>query len=242
MDTSCEYDILETTDRIYGIVYMMTNTETNMRYVGQTVSHRKNKGKYRPFGAIGRYNDHVSEAVNNTKRKQCSYLNNAIRKHGKDAFRLDVLEICQCSELNTREQHHIAEKNTLYPHGYNLTKGGKTSYVETFVSDLQPTKKRGGCVNRTVETRAKMSARSKELSTHEMRESRSQHAVTQHSADKYERFNHCKIDITKLDSYIRKKGSRIVVTIGDAIASFGSKHESIERYICPSQSIYTQFM
>jgi hypothetical protein len=56
-------------DKITGVIYIIENKETNKKYVGQTVSHRKNKGKYRPFGYVGRFNDHVSEALNNTKKK-----------------------------------------------------------------------------------------------------------------------------------------------------------------------------
>ena len=70
VDVSCETQILTDKTKVYGLIYQITNTENNMKYVGQTVSHRKNKDRYRPFGILGRFKDHVSEAINNTKKKQ----------------------------------------------------------------------------------------------------------------------------------------------------------------------------
>jgi len=127
IDTTIGDKILELyeKDKIYGEIYQITNNSNNKRYVGQAVSHRKNKGKYRLFGYIGRFNDHISEAVNNTKKKQCTYLNNAIRKHGKDVFTVILLERCEINSLNDREEYHITKSGTLYPDGYNLTEGGK---------------------------------------------------------------------------------------------------------------------
>ena len=64
-------DILELSDKNkrFGLIYCITNEVNNKQYIGQTVSHRKNKGKYRPFGIDGRLNDHISEAICNTKKK-----------------------------------------------------------------------------------------------------------------------------------------------------------------------------
>jgi hypothetical protein len=133
-------------DKVTGQIYLMTNTEENKSYVGQTKSHRKNKGKFRPFGYIGRYNDHISEAINNTKKKQCSYLNNSIRKHGKEKFTIVLIETCDVNVLDEREQHFISHYNTLYPNGYNLTIGGKTQHCDNDIvnnAELQNPKKRG---------------------------------------------------------------------------------------------------
>jgi hypothetical protein len=83
--------LLETNRGVTGHIYRITNTQTNKIYIGQTLSHRKNRGKYRPFGYMGRFYDHSSEALCNTKKKQCTYLNNAIRMYGKDAFHCELL-------------------------------------------------------------------------------------------------------------------------------------------------------
>lgn len=112
-------------NKIMGHIYKITNTKTNKIYIGQTGSHRKNHDKYRPFGFTCRFNDHMSEAFCNTKRKQCTYLNNALRKYGKEVFTCDLLEICKYCEMSERETFYIKKLNSLYPMGYNLTTGGK---------------------------------------------------------------------------------------------------------------------
>ena len=120
-------NILELSDnnKVTGEIYLITNTEANMMYVGQTRSHRINRGKYRPFGTIGRFKEHISEAINNTKRNQCCYLNNAIRKYGSAKFEVKLLETCALAVLNDREMFYISQHNTVYPNGYNLTPGGR---------------------------------------------------------------------------------------------------------------------
>lgn len=114
-----------TTDQfVLGEIYIITNTVNNKRYIGQTLSHKLNTKIYRPFGSTRRLNQHTSDALNNTKKKQCSYLNNAIRKNGKDKFTVALIEYCLPEDANNREIHLIKEYNTLYPNGYNLTEGG----------------------------------------------------------------------------------------------------------------------
>jgi hypothetical protein len=136
---------LQETDKITGFIYKITNTINGKSYIGQTRSHRKNKNKYRPFGYIGRFNDHISEAHNNTKRKQCTYLNNAIRKYGEKCFVIESVVECELYLLDPLEKDFIDIYNTYYPNGYNLTKGGKTiEHVKVSNnSQLNETKKRG---------------------------------------------------------------------------------------------------
>lgn len=229
-ELSCENQLLDSKETVLGLIYEIVNTTSGTKYVGQTVTHRLNRGKYRPFGIEGRLKDHISEATNNTKRKQCSYLNNAIRKNGPTAFTVTLLKTCTLDELDTFEQHYIKELNTLYPNGYNLTKGGKTMYIETKLEKhlLSEPKLRGGCVFRTAQTRQKMSARLKELATPEWRRERAEKTQEQHREAKLALFKNCKIDMTIVDNYIRKKGDVIVVQIDDIRTSFGGKHESLE--------------
>ena len=117
---------LEDSCKIKGEIYKIINTKENKIYIGQTRTHRKNKNKYRIFGHIGRFKDHISEAINNTKKKQCTYLNNSIRLE-KEFFKVELIETCDICHLDEREKYYINEYNSLYPNGYNLTKGGKTS-------------------------------------------------------------------------------------------------------------------
>lgn len=53
-------------------------------------------------------------------------LDRAIKKHGKDNFKKEILEVCENREqLNLREIYWIRELNSLNPKiGYNLTEGG----------------------------------------------------------------------------------------------------------------------
>ena len=62
----------------YVEIYKITNIENNKIYVGQTVSHMLNHGKYRRYGSQKRLDSHISEAIKNNKDKQCHFLNNAI--------------------------------------------------------------------------------------------------------------------------------------------------------------------
>lgn len=132
-------------DKLWGEIYIIKNTENNKCYVGQAVSHRKNKDKYRLFGSFGRFQDHISEAINNTKKNQCVYLNNAIRKYGKDKFICECLKKCKIDEMDNFEIKYIEKHKSLYPNGYNLTKGGKTTeHIKiTNNNELNKVKKRG---------------------------------------------------------------------------------------------------
>jgi hypothetical protein len=230
-------DILLDKKDIMGQIYMMTNTLTNKVYIGQTVTHRKNKGKYRPFGYIGRFNDHISEAICNTKKKQCRYLNNSIRKDGKEIFKVDLIKTCSLEELDSWEQYYIKEHNSLYPNGYNLTPGGKTTYRvvpdEEIDNTLQPTK-RGGCTMRSEITREKMSKRIKKLLESDVtRKTMMCKTQAQHLKKKLERFVGVEFDKSDLNKYIfersnKESGSHIEVKIGRISTNFIGKHNTIE--------------
>ncbi len=216
---------------IEGQIYIITNIITQKQYVGQSLSHRKNHNRYIPFGFEGRFRDHTSEALCNTKRKQCWYLNNAIRKHGKDSFEVRLLETCPVNEMDIREQKYIAEYNTLYPNGYNLTKGGKTteSVPHEFTEGVNPSGTRGGCLFRSEETRIRISERlSDVLNTEETRKKRSGAAKIQHMQQKLEKMKDVQIDPTKLHQYITSRKDRVVVRIGNRRVDFTSKEESLD--------------
>jgi hypothetical protein len=231
-------DILIDPSSIVGHIYLITNTVNGKLYVGQTLSHRKNHGKYRPFGYEGRFKDHISEAICNTKKKQCTYLNNGIRHYGKDAFTVSLLYTCKPSELDLAEQTYIESYNSLYPNGYNLTRGGKVfKHIETddiSPTTLSPPKKRGGCTVRSQETREKMSKSLKAfMADDNTRKLRMERTQRQHADAKYELFNGVKIDMTNLEQYIRTKTSKVsgkfvVVKIGDIKTSFTGKYESVD--------------
>lgn len=231
-------EILEDNTNVVGHIYLITNTQNNKQYVGQTLSHRKNREKYRPFGYIGRFNDHMSEALCNSKKKQCTYLNNAIRSYGKDAFHVELLLVCPRQELDTQERKYIEDYATLYPNGYNLTHGGKVfkdkSIPNNALTSINVPKKRGGCVFRSQETRAKMTSRLKELmSSPETRQELMERTQQQHLKSKIESFRDVEIDMTFPEKYIhirnKKDGTQFVkVIVGKKTTSFVGKYQSIE--------------
>ena len=71
----------------------------------------KIKKKYRPFGYIGRFKEHISEALCNTKKNQCNYLNNAIRKYSENTFVVELIIRCAVNELDNFEKLYISKFN-----------------------------------------------------------------------------------------------------------------------------------
>lgn len=97
-----------------GIIYLITNTTSGKRYVGQT------KGSLR--GVTGR---HLSLA----RGKQKLAVSWAIAKYGAHAFRFETLAQVTQLGLNPAERWFIRQLETLAPRGYNLTSGGDSSCV-----------------------------------------------------------------------------------------------------------------
>ena len=227
--------ILTDNSQVVGHIYLMTNIQTNKQYVGQTLSHRKNHNKYKPFGYIGRFNDHISEAICNTKKKQCTYLNNAIRQYGKESFKVDLILTCPKEELDTYEQQYIKNHNTLYPNGYNLTTGGKV-FTNTLMENTTPKeapKKRGGCINRSAETRAKMTESLKQvMGTPEARQEQMLRSQKQHYNAKLSRFKDATIDLENIEQYLKIRKSNnstfIKITIGDKTTTIVGKYNTLD--------------
>lgn len=117
--------ILDINDKRYVEIYKIICKINNKSYIGQAVSHVINHNKLRPFGMEGRFKKHVQEAFSN-KKKQCQYLNNAIKKYGIDSFILELLIVCEINEADYYENDMIIKHETLFPKGYNLKSGGKS--------------------------------------------------------------------------------------------------------------------
>jgi group I intron endonuclease len=97
-----------------GTIYLIKNKNNGKMYVGQT----KRKLKYR-----------ITEHLNQSQKEQPRLLiHRAIKKYGKDNFDYDVIEICDDSCLDEREQHHINTLQTISPYGYNLAQGGLVNF------------------------------------------------------------------------------------------------------------------
>ena len=119
----------------YCQIYKITNIKTGKVYIGQSVSHILNHKRYRPYGYEGRFRCHISEAFSE-KKNQSHFLNNSIRKHGFENFKVELIENCECTEADKREKYNISKFNSLYPNGYNLKNGGM-SFEHTNESKLR---------------------------------------------------------------------------------------------------------
>jgi hypothetical protein len=111
----------------HGQIYKITNLSTGKVYIGQTVSHVVNRGKYIGYGYLMRWKKHISDSRDPNKRKQCTALNRAIRSHGEHDFKIDLIDTCEHvgNSLNDLEINYIAENDCIAPKGYNLTAGGE---------------------------------------------------------------------------------------------------------------------
>ena len=128
MEATYINDIVDDKSYILGEIYMITNKLDGKSYIGQTVTHRLNHKRYRPYGYERRFKSHISEALCNNKKHQCSCLANAIRKDGSDNFEVTLLKRCHTNELDELEKQLIDQYDTIHPSGYNLAIGGNFKY------------------------------------------------------------------------------------------------------------------
>ena len=77
-----------------------------MKYIGKTISYRKRMSRHK-------------------NPKSNTYLCNAVRKYGWDAFKQEILiDDVPEEDLDNLEISYIEVENTVAPNGYNLTPGG----------------------------------------------------------------------------------------------------------------------
>lgn len=97
------------------VIYRIVNLIGGKSYIGKA----KNLSK--------RLKKHQRES-----RKKESPLYSAIRKHGWDNFKVEIVEFAnRYEDLDSLEIAAIEKFKTLYPEGYNLTKGGTGGDVVT---------------------------------------------------------------------------------------------------------------
>jgi len=104
-------------------IYLVTCLPTGLKYVGAT-----NK----IYGHLTRWSYHISDAKSEQKYdKNCSVLHKAINQYGSDNFTVEMIDECTFKQLDDFEQKYVAEFNTLYPNGYNMSIGGlRTVFCE----------------------------------------------------------------------------------------------------------------
>jgi hypothetical protein len=96
----------------YGYIYLVTHRSSGRRYVGQTL-----------LPVVERWEEHVrtaQEADPNGPHLRC-----AIREHGRRAFCIEEIDRTDSfHDANAKERKWIKKLGTLYPAGFNLTRGG----------------------------------------------------------------------------------------------------------------------
>jgi group I intron endonuclease len=96
-----------------GYIYLITNTVTGKKYVGQTIQN----------DIQARWNQHK----NPSKASLGYYIQKAFTKYGIDNFKFQIICICFDEACNQMEMEYIKKFNTLAPNGYNLREGGNNS-------------------------------------------------------------------------------------------------------------------
>lgn len=97
---------------MYGIIYLITNSINNKKYVGQTVKTLEI-----------RWFNHIKDSYDRAKKKKMPILH-AIKKYGKENFK--IIKICECDtleELNKKELYYANLYKSFSPNGYNLKAG-----------------------------------------------------------------------------------------------------------------------
>ena len=228
--------------KIIGEIYKITNLITNKMYIGQTRSHYLNRGKYRPFGHIGRFNSHISESKYIDKHYACRYLNSSFNKYGVDNFKCELIINCDIVDLDYYEIKYISELNTKYPNGYNLTSGGRNNGFENgkkivLEEEIKPK------IDMVLKPNLKRSEQTKQLISKRLTDYKSDPQVRKddmervqkiHAINRFEKYKDIPIDNNNIEKYIHiiKNNTLnydyIRVTINKMRTTFVGQYETIE--------------
>lgn len=96
-------------------IYKFTNKLTGEVYIGQS------KNIYK------RYINHKNRYDHDKIGREDTYFHRMLRHYGFENFDFDVVEECTAEELNKKERYYISVFNSLYPNGYNISRGGYDS-------------------------------------------------------------------------------------------------------------------
>ena len=229
--------------KIIGEIYKITNLITNKMYIGQTRSHYLNRGKYRPFGHIGRFKSHISESKNINKYNACRYLNSAFNKYGVENFKCELIVNCEINELDNYEKKYIYDLNTRFPNGYNLTNGGqkcgfekgKKIVLEEEIKPSLETIMNNDNLKRSETTKQLISKRLKDYKNNlQVRKDDMKRVQKIHSINRFDKYKNVQIDTNNIDSYIRIIKNNTLnyeyvrVTINKMRTTFVGQYETIE--------------
>jgi group I intron endonuclease len=103
------------------VIYKITNIINSKIYIGKTKEFYKNKY----FGINARFKNHISSAFSKKKSNDCPRLYNAIRKYGKENFKIDLIEKSNEENIDKLECYYIDfYKSFDRKIGYNIALGG----------------------------------------------------------------------------------------------------------------------
>lgn len=94
-----------------GFIYKITNKITGKCYIGET--NRDDPEK--------RWKQHIN-TIN--KNKGCPALKDAVKKHGIENFKFEIIIICFDEDRFRYEKEYIQKYNSIVPNGYNILPGG----------------------------------------------------------------------------------------------------------------------
>lgn len=103
----------------YSDIYCITNIENSKQYIGKAI-HVLNKKTPQKHGAYKRWNSHVKSSG--------GVIGNAIKKYGRDKFKVEIICVCKTENEDELERYFIKEYNTLVPNGYNILEGGQGNH------------------------------------------------------------------------------------------------------------------
>lgn len=115
-------------------IYAIENIKNGKKYVGQTRDDEGFSGRFEGHRLKLRQRAHYN-----------NYLQNSYNKHGEEAFRFRILEICKDSDdLNAKEKSWIVELESMYDkNGYNINlenyNGRKTELRQKEFELISPT-------------------------------------------------------------------------------------------------------
>jgi group I intron endonuclease len=95
--------------KIYGIIYKVTNKVNGKAYIGQTINLKE------------RMRTHIRDALNN---RYNSHFHKAIRKYGISNFEWKIVAKCNSIEELNRAEVEMIRRYDTFNNGYNLNMGG----------------------------------------------------------------------------------------------------------------------
>lgn len=122
-DDIIEDDIIKDETYTTGVIYKLTNIKNNKIYIGKAKSFIFYKnGKKCRHGANGRFRDHWNSSHSDgPKRNDCPLLYTDMRDSLKSDWKIEILKICDISQLSRYETHFTdANKSSDPIFGYNI--------------------------------------------------------------------------------------------------------------------------